>query len=120
METSDGRTEYAEDGRFRYRARQTIYGPQVPEAGLSFRVTVEGRWALDDRILTERIEQATVTPELGFASLQRLAKQMGDQARNQPPGVSDVVELSAPKLVLRDRDTGQVVSYRRASRQAAR
>lgn len=90
-----------------------MFGPQVPEAGIAFRVRVDGRWTLADRILTERIEQATVTPELDFPVLQRLGKQMADQARNQPAGISDVVELSAEKLVLRDRDTAQVVSYRR-------
>lgn len=113
-ETSDAQVDYRAGGIFRYRARLSMAGGKLPAEGLSFRVDATGRWRLEDAVLTERFDAVTVEPERpGQSSLNLIAEALADEMKADEPSRAEVVELTRDRLVLRERESAQVVTYSR-------
>lgn len=116
-ETSEARVQYRPDGSFRYRARLSMAGGKMPAEGLFFRLDATGRWQLADAVLTERFVTVAVEPEVkGQANLNFIAEAIADEMKAEAPSRAELVELTPDRLVLRERESAQVVTYGRASR----
>ena len=114
---SDGRTRYRADNRFDYAGRLTIFGPEIPPDGLSFRVTGAGDWRRAGNKLTEDFTEVTLVSEHDDRELNRLAAQLAQEIRDQAPSESAILSLTDQRLELRDSGSGRTSSY---TRQAAR
>lgn len=116
-ETGEAQVEYRPDGSFHYRARLSMAGGKMPTEGLSFRLEATGRWQLAEAVLTERFEAVIVEPEeKGQANLNLIAEALGDEMKAEEPSRAEVVELTRDRLVLRERESAQVVTYVRNKR----
>jgi hypothetical protein len=111
-ETSEAEVEYRADGSFRYRARLSMAGGQIPGEGLSFRLDATGRWTLADAVLSERFDTVTVEPEARKdGNINLVAEALADEMKADAPSRAEVVELSPDRLVLRERESAQIVTY---------
>lgn len=116
METSGAQVDYAADGRFRYRANLRMAGGKIPGEGLAFRVDGSGRWRLADAVLLERFERVAVAPERrDDGTINLIAEAVADEFRAEAPSRAEIVELGRERLVLRDRESGVLVTYLRTS-----
>lgn len=116
-ETRDSRVEYRADGSFRYAARMTVFGDRLPRRGLAFAIEGSGRWQLSDGELVERFTAAQVSPvDDASPSLELVAQAMSDEATARPPTRSAVLETGPERLVLRDLESGDTVTYVREMR----
>lgn len=113
---SDGRTRYGADNRFDYQGRLTIFGPEIPPDGLTFRVAGTGDWRSGDNRLREDFTEVRVTSETDDAELNRLAGQMAIEIRDQPASTSRILSLDAQRLELRDEASGRTSTYTRTGR----
>lgn len=114
-ETSQARVEYRPDGSFRYQARLSMAGGKMPAEGLSFRLDATGRWRVADGVLTERFEAVSVDPEeKKQGNLNLIAEALADEMKAGEPSRAELVELTPDRLVLRERESAQVVTYLRA------
>ena len=114
MKISDLRYTYFSDNKVSYAGELSISGGALPHA-MQFRITGDGTYILEGKVLRQDLTKISVTPTGDGATDHALAKQLERTLLKEPSSVHDVLELSATKLRLRERDKGRIVELKRGA-----
>lgn len=108
---------YEADGGGTFSAEIHVQSPPGTafETGLSFRVSMRTRWRLEGSLLRETMDSAQVLPVANDPGAQALADALEQAFASRPSSTSEVIEITPDRVRTRDRQTGEVMTMRRAS-----
>lgn len=108
ISSSNASVSYFKDGTWESSSTTSVRGRQLPQGGGTFRVSSSGWWSAENGQIREKIEAVLVVPLQPGLAHARYAKAMEAQYRASPSFSSDVLELAASRMKLKNRVDGTV------------
>jgi hypothetical protein len=111
---TDIRQTYFTDKTSSFAGQLTIKGADLPAAGLAFKVSGDGRWSQEGKVLRDDSKRLSLEPVQDSPDLHALADKLEGHLQQEPTNIYDILELGPKTLRIRDRRTGKEIAMKRA------
>lgn len=107
----DGLITYSQDGTSKGTMSMTL--KDLPEDIGNYKILTTGNWRIEDGILVEGLDDASVSNPANTPQGNDIAKQIEAGMEGQPEGRSAIKELTKSSLVIYQEETGLSLSFTR-------